>query len=180
MLKNKKHVLYAVIACAVIVFMVVLAIILDNATKKIANSELDPSDTYYSEVPELRILSSIESGSNVVVDTTYGTFKYPLAFSDLIKFEAVNGESSSQLEFFVHISGKDVPVYSIYYNEGKGDRFGKLSLGGEYTDIWVSIAFADPDDSVKSEWTNTFYAVQETFNTVLSSMEENDGFTSVD
>ena len=53
----------------------------------------------HSEVKELLVQSVTEDGDTVLVETTYGTVRYPYAFSDILIVEAENFENYAVLEF---------------------------------------------------------------------------------
>lgn len=125
----------------------------------------------------LSIMSTTESGEWVTVKTSYMTIRYPFAFSDIIEVEAYNEEFASQLRFYVYISGKKTLNYVIHFNSDEGLPCGTLKL---QNDIPVSVEFKKASDRLSEDWLSTFYAVQETFNDVLKSMEENEKFFGVD
>ena len=143
----------------------------------------DPNNSVESETVgdnnhvEYRIESTNEEGEWVVVKTTYGSFKYPFAFSDLIVIEAADLERSAQLRFFMKMDDNNVPIYTIHYNSGEGSLCGTLKLSDGAESIPVTVVLADKPEDLSEDWRLTFYATQETFNDVLFSMAEDKNFS---
>ncbi len=125
----------------------------------------------------LSIMSITEDGDWIVVETTYGVLRYPFAFSDVIEVEAFNEGETSQLRFYTKIEGQKIKNYTIHYNDNEGTAFGTLKKEKK---IPLSVVFEEPPAELQEDWKTTFYAVQETFNDVLKSMEENEKFFGVD
>ena len=125
-------------------------------------------------IKTLTIESIEEQGSNMNISTTYGILKYPFAFEDLLQVEAENQQSWTALHFSMKLKGTQYPVYSIFFNAEGGDTFGIIDLGGEWKDIPMTVVFHQAPAGSDREFIATFYAVQETFNDVISSMEENE------
>ncbi len=138
-----------------------------------------PDDVSFSSQNEegrLSIISTTESGDWVTVKTSFISLRYPFAFSDIIAVEAYNEGLASQLRFYANIDGKKTLNYVIYFNSNEGIPCGTLKLQGE---IPVSVEFEKAPKKLSEDWLNTFYAVQETFNDVLKSMENNKSFVSI-
>ena len=134
-------------------------------------------DKHHHTVYEIESIEEV--GEFVVVTTSYGVFKYPYAFSDLIAIEALETGSSAQLQFFVRMEDEKNPIYTIYYNSGEGSLCGNLELSeDEKLSVWV--VFADMPEGLSDDWQQTFYAVKETFNDVLFSMAEDPKFCLVE
>ena len=127
--------------------------------------------------PELQILSTTESNSWVTVETTYGTFRYPFAFSDLITVKADSNDSSASLQFTADVDGEMTVIYTIYYNEENGHPCGTLKLAEDEDPIIVSVVFAELPADMPEASKPTFFATQETFNDVLTSMKEDSRFS---
>lgn len=132
-----------------------------------------PDDVSFSSQNEegrLSIISTTESGDWVTVKTSFISLRYPFAFSDIIAVEAYNEGLASQLRFYSNLDGKKTLNYVIYFNSNEGIPCGTLKLQGE---IPISVEFEKAPKKLSEDWLNTFYAVQETFNDVIKSMEEN-------
>lgn len=167
--------LFSVLGLCVIIVLGVVIAGMTNKNKDY-NDDLESTEQENTSVPELKIISTKESDNWVVVETTYGEFQYPAAFSDIIKLESITKDNSSQLQFFARIDEGDVLVYTIYYNNNIGERFGKLKLS-ENNEIAVFFVFEKADGTNSSDWLDTFYAIQDTFNDVKNSMSEDSRFT---
>lgn len=117
-----------------------------------------------------------EEGDMVALSTTYGELRYPFAFSDLIRVEAENTQSSAALKFFAEISGAEYPLFTLSFHGEEGAVIGSMPIpdAGEPVPVCVEIygleAELDESDQI------TFYAVQETVNDVLASLMEIEGF----
>ncbi|MBE6768068.1 MAG: hypothetical protein E7549_04060 [Ruminococcaceae bacterium] len=127
--------------------------------------------------PALEILSATEAGEWVAVATTFGRFRYPVAMADLLRAEAVSEGTTAALRFVARLDGRDVTIYTIHYNKAVGIPCGTLVLSDTADEIAVYADLAEKPDDLSEEWVGTFYAAQETFNDVLSSMAEDSRFT---
>lgn len=137
----------------------------------------DVSISSGNEEGRLSIETTTQNGDWITVKTSFINFRYPFAFSDIIEVETYNEGLSSQLRFYANIDGKKLLNYVIYFNSNEGISCGTLKLQGE---IPVSVEFEKAPKKLSEDWLNTFYAVQETFNDVLKSMEENKAFISIE
>lgn len=116
-------------------------------------------------------------GDTVLVSTSYGTVRYPFAFSDLLRMEAENATDHASLKFFAVIDDVDVPVYTVVFN-GQEDIFlGSLSIPDAENEVPVYAEIHTSPAELAEDDLGTFYAVQETFNDVVISLEENVGFS---
>lgn len=130
-----------------------------------------------SNVKELLVESVTERDDAMLVVTTYGTVKYPYAFSDLMTVEAETFKDYAVLEFGATIDGTVHKLYSLIFNGEEGFPVGTLLVDGEtyvVTALFHDVSGIGDDDMV------TFYATQETFNDVVNSLSENQGFTAAD
>lgn len=176
MFKNKKFRIIVLAFCVVLVLMTV-ACSSDEAFEDISGSAA-ASGVEDTGLPELKIISSTEGKEWVVVDTTYGTFRYSVAFADIMSVETVNQNNAAQLKFFAQIDGSNVLIYTIHYNANIGTPCGRLSLDDNHKDIPVFVEFEHISGSIHADWLSTYYAVEETFNDVIGSMSENSGFNA--
>jgi len=132
-----------------------------------ASSETVPEPTR----PELTVTEISEEGDRVVVTTSFVTFSYPFAFSDLL---GVTVEENRLV--FVANQEQPVPVYTIRF-----DDKGMIALGSLYlpqTKETLSVtAELMPLPEGMADNQNSFFAIQETFNDVIASLEENAQFT---
>ncbi|MBQ7922072.1 MAG: hypothetical protein IJ325_05795 [Clostridia bacterium] len=174
-------VLAALLTAAVSVMLTASSCSKDEIEEQTQDTEQVESAAPEKEIfPELEILNTTDTKDGVVVETTYGTFRYPYAFSDIVSVNAVNGEESAQLQVSVIMEDSSFVVYTIHYNEEIGSVCGKLKLDGYEDEIDVSVEFEEASDAVPEDWLTTVYAVQETFNDVINSMSEDSRFTLAD
>lgn len=126
-----------------------------------------------SGLKELQITSSVTEGDRVVVSTTYGTLWYSAAFVDQIHVEASNHGTYSQLDFKVVIDGKAELMYTVLFEKNTGIPVGTMKVDG--ATYLVTAMVHSPEGITEANRLN-FYAAQETFNDVMNSLGENDGF----
>lgn len=168
------------VTLALCVLMMALMFVGCKGDKDNNDDPADTSVTVSTALPELKIESVSESGSWVIVETTYGEVRYPYAFSEVMSVNAISNDNSAQLQFATKIESTDVVVYTIYYNEEIGSKLGEFDLGGETGKVSVSVLFESASSSIPEDWLTTFYATQETFNDVLGSMCEDVRFTAAE
>jgi len=166
------------IVAVILAICAIMMTFMFTSCKKENDDTKDPAEA--AVMPELKIEATSESGSWIVVETTYGEVRYPYAFSELISVNATSSKDSAHLQFVAEINGEDVVVYTIYYNEEIGSRLGEFDLGGEVGRVSVSVVFETASDLIPEEWLSTFYATQETFNDVLTSIGEDIRFTEAE
>ncbi len=126
-------------------------------------------------IPALVLLSVKEQGEWVMVETSYGAFRYPTAFADILAPEVVCYDNVAQIQFIAQIAEQSLVAYTLHYRAATGIRCGTLRLPNTTEEIAVSVEFAEVDH-IPADWQDTFYAVQETFNDVVSSMAEDSRF----
>ena len=141
----------------------------------------EPADEPAADpVPEpfytLEIGESVEDGDAVVVSTTYGSVRYPFAFSDLIHFVAENDADHAMLEFTADIDDVEAPLYTIVFNGQEGILLGSMSIPDSEEPVPVYAELHAPEEELEEGDLATFYAAQETFNDVVVSLGENEGF----
>lgn len=198
-MKNNRTIIAVVAGLAVLIAAVGVAYIIKNSNGGFEekpevtgnetvdqNSDDDKPDTdpvntdqVLTDLPELKLISSEEVENWVIVETTYGKFRYPYAFTDIIGVNVLNQGIAAQLQFLANIDGNDAVLYTIHYNNPIGSPFGTLKLD-HVGEVEVSVEFGDVPESVSSDWENTFYAAQDTFNDVRVFMMEDARFVAVD
>lgn len=176
------------IACAVVVTvaLVVLCVVLalsrrepqptqpTNPTGTVATPTTQPPD-HPGETMETLVIQQIEEqGSMIVVTTNYGTVAYPVAFEALMSVEARNQENDVALEFYATIDGKQCALYALAFHSREGIPVGYLQVGENV--YAVNAIFHEPV-GLDADGKSTFYAAQETFNDVVTSLEDNTGFS---
>lgn len=130
-----------------------------------------------SEMKKLTVHSTEEQGDTVLVDTSYGLLKYPYAFSDLIRIEAVNYQDLAALEFTADINKTAVKLFTVWFNGTEGIPVGTLKLEGEEEPVSVTVVFFEMEEGLDEDGRTTFNALQEVFNDIAVSLAENEGFT---
>lgn len=179
---KRKGILAALAVCAAVIMLVAAGCDqkdpppLDSSENTEQNTPVTPEET---GLPELKILSTAETNQWVSVETTYGTFRYPFAFSDLITVQATGTDVSASLQFTADVDGEMTVIYTIYYNEEKGQPCGTLKLMEGEDPISVSVEFTELPADMPEVSKPTFFATQETFNDVLASMKEDARFGEV-
>ena len=152
-----------------------------GASTSQSTDRLEPTQPGEQEnIPVLQILASSETQEWVVLETSFGTFKYPYAFSDIIKAKAINDGKVSKLLFSAQIDGKDIPLYTIHYNDTIGVPFGIYRHAENVEAVSVSVVFAEAPSTLSTGGMTTFQAAQESFNDVITSMAENKAFQPLD
>jgi hypothetical protein len=168
-------ILLCCVLAAVLVALVCVVIGMDNKEKP---EDRETSSAVASTVPvkKLVVEQMDEQGDMVILTTNYGVIKYPYAFSDLIHIETETFDYHAQMDFSAQINGKVVRLYTLLFNSGEGIPVGTLQVDG--VDYSVTALLHEIDDSVSDENRITFFAAQETFNEVVTSLGENEGFTT--
>lgn len=181
---RQRKVLTAVVAVLSAVWVLLIAaLVYLNHNQNQTPKETVPGTTegsvagVTSQVKQLLVENVTEQGDTVIVTTTYGTVKYPYAFSDLISVEAETFETHAVLKFSAEIEGEKHKLYTLIFNGEEGMPVGTLLMDGEsYT---VTALFHDAA-GISDDNMVTFYAAQEAFNDVVNSLSENEGFTAED
>ncbi len=132
------------------------------------------AETVLPEAPVLAVESITEQGDVVVVKTSYCEVKYPFAFADLIRVQA----EEEKLDFVLELSGEAYPLFAICFGEGEGIPLGTLAVDGKAEPMAVWAQIGTPNEAALGDSVSTYYAAQESFNDVLASLMENEGFTS--
>ena len=158
-----------------VLFVAAVAVLLVLFSGKDTNK---PSPTL-EDTDKLIIMSIEEEGEWVILTSSYGKMRYPFAFSDVIKTEAVNYGEYSQLKFSADVSEKTVPIYTLNFNHDSGIPAGELILPVSGEKIGVSAEFFEPE-GLSEEEQSVFYAAAETFNDILDSFDENENFKKLD
>lgn len=188
--KNSLMVICVVLG-VVLALLIVIAVSLGqnkapgtDETKGTMAGEMSGTDetkgTTAGETPrenELLVESITEQKDVVIVVTTYGTVKYPYAFSDLLSVEAETFDEYAVLEFSATIGDKVHKLYKLIFNGKEGMPIGTLQKNGE---TYVITAEFYEMNGVSDDGIITFNAAQETFNDVVNSLSENEGFTAAD
>ncbi|MBQ4140349.1 MAG: hypothetical protein IJD70_03330 [Clostridia bacterium] len=171
-----------VMAILLVVIIIMLGLQVDNDRpenpNQISSAESNFGTVGEFDLPELKIESIEEEGDQMVVSTSYCTFKYPMAYSDLISVEAYQGDGMSGIRFTAKIGGEQIPIYSLLFNSQEGGEFGTLDIEGVAESVRVSVVFAELPADIKDDDKATFFATQETVNDVERSLSEFDGYTS--
>lgn len=176
MANNKTHGMpknkFIVICCALALVLVLLIV----AALLITHKDPEDDSTQSTEPLEKMVLHSVqEQGDVVYVTTSYGDFSYPFAFSDLIAMEPVNQGNCVGINFSAYIEGNSELAYTLWINGDRGMTAGSLRVGDQA--YGVTLEIVDPREDLNEKYLSTFYAVQETLNDVLLSMEAGGNFT---
>ena len=160
------------------------AAIVDTEVPAVPTEEPTESDKPTEpEKPKRKELTvdSVEQLDNVmVVNTSYGTVRYPFAFSDLIELSAVNREEQSSLEWYVLIGQSKYPMFTIVFNGEDGELLGAMAVEADKPAEPVYMQFFPADDRLEGSDIVTVSAVQEILNDVIASLEDNETFTAAE
>lgn len=118
-----------------------------------------------------------EQGDMMVVTTSFGQVKYPYAFGDMLQVTAEDKGDVAELVFSALISGEEYHVFTVRFGSEEGIVLGTMAIEGEAEPRTVSAEFASVDGAALGDRANAYYAVQECFNDVAASLQENAGFT---
>lgn len=183
--RSQNRNLWLVVAlAAVFVVLIVVAILLPGLLgqdpTQPQNTTADPNGSTQSTTSQpdpmdaLIIQSVTEEGSLVLVTTTYGSFSYPFAYSDLLVINTVSEDDYVAFSMCANI-GDVEPVYNIWINHAVGTYAGVLTVDGETYPVYVE--FISPRENLASGDLPSFFAAQETLNDVFLSWAANGFYT---
>ena len=136
--------------------------------------------TEAEKLPLLTIKSIEEQGDMRVVNLDTFRLKYPFAFADLIQVEAVENGDAEELIFSARLDLSDYRLFTLSFG-GTGDiLLGTMAFPGEDAPVQVYATLYHIDETLSSDFVNTFNAAQECFNDVMQSLMECEDFTSAD
>lgn len=169
----------ATLSVVLVLLIVVLIFLIQGDTHEnvVPNATEDSTPVELSNMKELLVERVTKHEDAMIVETTYGTVKYPYAFSDLINVEAKTFKDYAVLEFSAAIDDTDYKLYTLFFNGEADMPIGKILVDGKtyaVTAQFHDVSGISDDDMV------TFYAAQETFNDVVNSLSANEGFTAQD
>jgi len=113
----------------------------------------------------------------MVVYTSYAVLDYPFAFSDLIHIAVDNRDDQAVLRFFAVMGDTEYPVFNLVFNAESEIRLGTIFLNDMMPEVLVCAELCDADESLNAEQLPSFYAAQETFNDIVTSLTGNAVFT---
>lgn len=133
--------------------------------------------TEATETPKLSVDSIEENGDMMVVNTPFFQLQYPFAFADLIQVEAVDNGEAAELVFSAKLDLTAYRLFTLTFG-GSGDiLLGTMELPQYDAPVQVYATLYRIDESLSSDFVNTFYAAQECFNDVMMSLMACEGFT---
>lgn len=192
--KKTRRPLWIPVAIAIVVIAVVLAVLMgsyfanrpgNNPVGMEDNPRREPHGFFTGDQEletepgnGLQILSAEEQGEFISVTTSYTSFRYPFAFSDLIQIEAKEDNGTETLEFSVVLGDTSEKMFTIRFDDA-----GAVSLGAMYVALLEEALPLSADvypvsDSLDDVMKNTFLAAQESFNDVVNALQENENFIS--
>lgn len=173
-----------IICCALVLVLVTLIVVAcqlsknnkqDNSGQGSNTQQTSGDNTDQTDGPMEMVIHSIEEQSGVVcVTTSYCTFTYPYAFSDIVSVEAVNDGDRVGLAFSAYIKDSYEPMYNLWINGDQGVLAGNLTVEGQTYPLNLEIIEHRAD--LEEDYLSTFFAAQETLNDVLQSMQANGSF----
>lgn len=127
--------------------------------------------------PQMSVDSIEEQGDMMIVNTPFFQLKYPFAFADLIQVEAVDNGEVAELHFSAKLDLSEYRLFSLTFG-GTGDiLLGTMVLPQYDAPVQVYATLYRIDETLSSDFVNTFNAAQECFNDVMMSLMECEGFT---
>lgn len=129
---------------------------------------------------ELKVNSLTRQGETMEVDTSYGKVEYPYAFSDLIQVETLNQDNQTALAFSARINNEDKALYTIWFNGSEGQTVGALDLEDGERPVLITVVFYQPGAELSGDDRTTYYATQETVNDVLTALQKDKNFTTIE
>ncbi|MBR5286574.1 MAG: hypothetical protein IKU30_06730 [Clostridia bacterium] len=149
-------------------------------------SSNDESDKYSNLVEEdvidfsaFKILSSKYASSKIEVETTLCKISYSAAFSDVISVKPEGLNNCAKLNFYANLSSGETLIYSIIFGGEESTAFGKLQVNEGKETINVYVSFYDAPANLDKDDKATFNATQETFNDVVSSLNDDPRFSEI-
>jgi len=167
-----------VVLAVVLVLLILAAVLLGRGQRPGVTADFTPETAGEKpQAKELAVQSVADQNDFVLVTTTYGTVKYPLAFSDIMSVEVEAFEDYAALTFNAMIDGAAVKLYAMQFNSEEGIPVGTLKVDGKTYEVTAQLYDAT---DISDENMVTFDAAQETLNDVIHSLSENEGFTATD
>ena len=112
------------------------------------------------------------------IETPYCTLSIPYTFSELVVVERGKSENTDSYVFKAVLEDNSVPVYTIHFVSGDssetGDLFGTLKT--DEGAVRVLFEAFNPDEALKGDDLEAFYAAQETINDVFASLQAASNF----
>ena len=149
-------------------------------------SSNDVSDQYSNLVEEdvidfsaFKILSTKYVSSKIEVETNLCKISYSAAFSDVISVKSEGLNNCAKLNFYANLSFGETLIYSIIFGGEESMAFGKLQVNEGKETINVYVSFYDAPANLDKDDKATFNATQETFNDVVSSLNDNPRFSEI-
>ena len=134
------------------------------------------AETEEASAPVLSLVALEEQGEDMRVSTSWCDVKYPTAFADVIRVEAVSENNVAELRFHAVIQGAEYAAFSLVFG-GEGDMpVGALVLPNGET-VTVGVRMHPTPEELDENNQITFFATQEMFNDVEASLRENTGYT---
>lgn len=171
-----KNLLVLILASVFVILVVVAFLLPGSSPENPAGSDGSPTSPNHAE--DMVIHSIQEQGQTILVTTSYGTVRYPFAFSDIISVEAVTEEDRAALVFTANINDNFEPIFTLWFNGDTGIICGFMEM--KEGTCPVRVEFMPVPEDLHADYLLTFYAAQESVNEVLSSLNENANYTESD
>lgn len=178
-LLTRRLIIVAIFAIFVLLFGILIGVY-------IAQDDEFEDGSYFNDNDEVSVnsddflnfkIESINEESEwVTFCTTFGSFRYPYAFSDLIVVEAQGYNDYCELKFSFRNQNEIVSIYTMRFNSKVGSMCGTLTVPNSDLSVPVSVMFSELPKDFSEDEKRSFYATQETFNDVVFSWDENNNF----
>ena len=111
----------------------------------------------------------------MVVSTSYCAVAYPFAFSDIIHVAVGQEDHQEALVFSAYLNETEYPVYSLIFGDAGEVPLGTLTME-DGTVCAITAQIFEVDSTIDADTLISIYAVQETVNDVIKSLNYVDGF----
>ncbi len=163
------------LALAAVILLVLNLFPREEKPEVLVHDPQSSASTQKEELLPLTLEAVTEEGETVVLRTSYASFKYPYAFSDILQMNVVSEGQERRLEFTARIVDMEAKLFDLCFYSQEGIAAGSLELAGQ--SVPVSVVIYDPGREVEGESLATYYAAQELLNDIIFSMEKNANFT---
>ena len=135
----------------------------------------------FFQMPEDEELETVPDLSDAVLETPYCTLYYPGEWKDAVSWEITSEGDSCMIAFTGLISGQNMPVFAVTFNDPEDTGFRMGTWNDQGRDIAVCLTLYDfPQDQSWGETErNLFLTLQEQAFTMLEKLTEDSRYTSI-
>jgi len=154
-----------IILCILVICVAIglMAYIVKSGQGESGNTESDFGDG--------RVLIQEEMDDFVNVDSIYGKIEYPSMFSDIITVVSNEKDGNGCLEFYGNLENGTYLLYTFEFTEEEAEAVG-IVVDDQGKELYIHMELAPIPENLTDADLNTFHAVQETLNDVLTSLRK--------